>query len=1672
MSQKQIRNIALVMLLAVVAVSGQQQDRAARTPTASPGQTTTLMPDGRSLILGGEGSESRVLVWDPVRRTTVPGGALNHPRAWHTTTLLPDGTLLVFGGVDADGETVAAPEQFDPAIDAFRVLPTEELAPRAHHAATLLIDGQVLITGGQSQTDVTLDDAVLWNSTLRTATAVPAFLRQPRRDHTSTLRADGSISLAGGRGADGRPLVRDEAYDPVPQLFTDVARSANVAQSSAVADSLPANGAIAVSTGTRVAIRFSEPIDVSTLRNDRVMLVGPEGAVPAQIVSAEGGRLLFINPNAPLREDSSYEVHVRGLRDSRRGLVPETVIGFGTGGAPSSGDALADDETWLPIHASRWRTDRDASSWETQPRLEAAPGVTALSGQVLKLNSTPLAGVTLRIGQRSTRSDRTGRFLLTNVPAGHQVLEIEGASASVPGRTYGFFEARVSVTAGQTTVLPYSIWMPRLDTARAVRIPSPTTREVVVTTPFIPGLELHIPPNTVIRGHDGSAVREISITPIPVDRPPFPLPRGVDVPVYFTIQPGGAYVHTTGYGQRGARLVYPNYRQANPGVIASFWHYDPEGNGWYVYGTGKVTPDGKQVVPDPGVAIYEFTGAMMMSSPSPPAVGPVPDSPDDGDPVDLGTGLFVMEKTDLFLPDVMPIALTRTYRQNDPAARAFGIGSTFPYAIYLWSAQMYQEADLVLPDGGRIHYVRISPGTDISSAVFEHTTTPGAFYKSKVVWNGSGWDLTLKDGTVYVFGDVAPLQIIRDRYGNETRIKHSNGQWGDVTRVTSPNGRWVEFTYDASSRITQAKDNIGRTVGYTYDASGRLWKVTDPAGGITEYTYDSSHRMLTIKDARGIVYLENTYDANGRVTLQTQADDTTYDFDYTVDGSGKVTQTDVTNPRGFVTRHTFNSSGHHTSRIEAHGTSLARTTTWTRDSGTNRVTRITDGLGRHTDFTYDTLGNVASMTRLASTSDAVITSYTYDATFNLMTSVTDPLDHTTTFTRDTRGNVTTIADALGHETTLTYNWAGQPLTVTNAAGTTQFTYVGGDLISVTDPLGRVTTQFVDAAGRVRSTTNSLGQSVSHVYDALNAVTQTTDAIGGQTTFTYDANRNLLTLTDALNHTTTYTYDDLDRVATRTDPLEREELYAYDENGNVSETTDRKAQVTASTYDALDRLVTVTYDDSSTTTYTYDAGDRIVEIDDSIAGTIERTWDLLDRLTEEETPEGTVSYTYDAAGRRASMTVDGQPTVTYGYDIADRLTSITQNSAVVGFTYDNADRRTVLTLPNGVTVEYGYDAASQITALTYKLGTTTLGDLSYTYDLAGNRTSVGGTWARTGLPAAMASATYDAANQIATWASTSFTYDDNGNLTNDGTKTYAWNARNQLTGLSGSVSASFQYDGLGRRRAKTVSGTGTGFLYDRVNVVQELTGGSPSANILAGLSVDEWLVRTDSAGSRYFLADALGSTLALTNGFGGVATEYTSQPFGETTASGSSSSNAFQFTGRENDGTGLFFYRARYFEPKLQRFTVEDPLSFASGDVNLHAYVRNAPTIATDPSGLEVLIWSRPTIFRLPPNMRHVPPPARPIPRPSPPPPLRPSNAPWPPEPVWKPNEGAVGPLLKLLRKLMDVDDFMDTPLTPPPTAPIDGRKPPNCDEETPPGLPCLAQSTPPILGGVEFAVQA
>ena len=133
---------------------------------------------------------------------------------------------------------------------------------------------------------------------------------------------------------------------------------------------------------------------------------------------------------------------------------------------------------------------------------------------------------------------------------------------------------------------------------------------------------------------------------------------------------------------------------------------------------------------------------------------------------------------------------------------------------------------------------------------------------------------------------------------------------------------------------------------------------------------------------------------------------------------------------------------------------------------------------------------------------------------------------------------------------------------------------------------------------------------------------------------------------------------------------------------------------------------------------------------------------------------------------------------------------------------------------------------------------------------------------------------------------------------------------------------------------------SGFVYDGDNIVQELTGTDTSnsntaavrASYISG-GIDEVFAQTSGSGASAktltYLSDALGSTLRLVDAAGNKVVDYTYDPYGNTTAD-STINNAFQYTGRENDGTGLYYYRARYYAPNLARFVQSDPIGLAGG----------------------------------------------------------------------------------------------------------------------------------------------
>ena len=281
-----------------------------------------------------------------------------------------------------------------------------------------------------------------------------------------------------------------------------------------------------------------------------------------------------------------------------------------------------------------------------------------------------------------------------------------------------------------------------------------------------------------------------------------------------------------------------------------------------------------------------------------------------------------------------------------------------------------------------------------------------------------------------------------------------------------------------------------------------------------------------------------------------------------------------------------------------------------------------------------------------------------------------------------------------------------------------------------------------------------------------------------------------------------------------------------------------------------------------------------------------------------------------------------------------------------YTLDNAGNRTAKTdQRTAVATSYGYDNIYQLLSATQGATTTE----SYTYDPVGNRTASLG----------VASYTTNSSNEMTANSNASFTYDNNGNTTSKtdstGTTNYTWDFENRLTqvtlpGSGGTVQ--FSYDPFGRR-IKKVSSAGTSiFVYDADNLIEETnSAGAVAARYSQTQNIDEPLAMLRSGGTSYYQADGLWSITSLSNASGAISDTYTFDSFGRTSASTGTTVNPFRYTTRELDSeTGLYFYRARYYDPSIGRFLSEDPLQFLPGE-NFYRYVDNNPVFWRDASGL-------------------------------------------------------------------------------------------------------------------------
>jgi RHS repeat-associated protein len=794
-----------------------------------------------------------------------------------------------------------------------------------------------------------------------------------------------------------------------------------------------------------------------------------------------------------------------------------------------------------------------------------------------------------------------------------------------------------------------------------------------------------------------------------------------------------------------------------------------------------------------------------------------------------------------------------------------------------------------------------------------------------------------------------------------------------VTRVEGPcdcggGATTRTWAYDDNLRLTSQTNALGQTVSFTHNAAGQVMTVADSAGTLLTNTYDAGGNLLTSKDA-----LNNT-------------------TSFTYDGRGQLLS--VTDPRNKTTGFGYDSAGNLTSKTDAAG----GVTTFTYD-GRGRPAGVTDALNQTVSFGYDPAGRLNRITKPGN----LVVSVTYDMA-GRRTRVTDARNHSTGFAYDEAYRLASVTDADDKTTSYGYDLMSNLTGKTDPSGrTTNFEYDGYNrrVKTIFPPAAAGAPRLeerveYDAGGHVTKKVDKAGGATSYEYDAAGRVVKVTDPALKGALYEYDARSRLTALTDAQGQRHTFMRDALGRV-TQFGRGGMSRSFSYDGAGNRTSQTDFNNAASGYTYDSLNRLTTITYPGGAQASFTYDSLSRLLTATNQ-SGAVSFAYDALGRVTSTTDVAGIITtYAYDQNGNRERMSVGTAPnvapaaaTATYQYDALNRMTKITDASgAAVVYTYDASGRVTSRTFPNGVVTGYGYDGLGRLTSLADVKGTTTLSNLQYQYDAAGHVTrktdpagahvysyDAAGRLTSATPPNAPAESygydgvgnrtsshratgyTYQGFNRLAAAGAASFTYDNNGNLLTKadgaGTWSYAWDYENRLVevGTPQGVTVAYKYDALGRRVERHPGGgVATAFTYDGGEVVRDRGGDGSVVDYLNGPGVDNKLRQTNAAGPLYYLTDHLRSTVALTDAAGDVVEQVGADSFGD---GAGSSLTRYGFTGRERDGlTGLYYYRARWYDPQQGRFLSEDPITFAGG-INFYAYVGNDPVGKVDPSGLDAL----------------------------------------------------------------------------------------------------------------------
>ena len=563
------------------------------------------------------------------------------------------------------------------------------------------------------------------------------------------------------------------------------------------------------------------------------------------------------------------------------------------------------------------------------------------------------------------------------------------------------------------------------------------------------------------------------------------------------------------------------------------------------------------------------------------------------------------------------------------------------------------------------------------------------------------------------------------------------------------------------------------------------------------------------------------------------------------------------------------------------------------------------------------------------------------------------------FFYDGVGNLTNFIDTAGRQTAFTYaptryitsarrvldGFPDQNVVVT-AAYDQQF-----NVLSFTDPLGRnVETYELDVQDRPVTIRNVETQEMTVAWGVAGFVESVARFDGTEVSFDYDG-EGLLSQVSFPSVTNTYAY--------------------YD--NRLLKTAENEEGVVSNQYDAVSRLgMSVSVVPSGTVSYLYCPAGQVAKVT-SVAGVISNAYDAAARVAQISSPEGEFSHTYNPSNGWLALMIGGV-FAGYSYDVVDRLTGIiwrdASNSVLHSFEhgYDDGDMITNVAFANGRSVAYTYDSLYRLTGeRQYDATNALLSSVAYQYDLAGNRTAA----VVDGVTNAY---TLGAGNRLASWGPNSWAaYDAAGNTTslyyNASRKLdLQWNDRYQVSAVltNGTVAETYGYDALGRR-VWVSEGELTNYLvYDGVHVIAEVdAGGVLLKSYTWGPGIDNLLAFTDYTGGEtntyYALTDNLGTVHGLAGESGDVIESYRFDAWGRVLGvydgngaliDGSAVGNNYLWQGRWHCwDTGLYYFRARWYDPITGRWLSKDPIGIAGG-LNQYEFCGNNPVNFRDPLGLD------------------------------------------------------------------------------------------------------------------------